>query len=264
MVLGAALQVGAVPVPVEAVERAIELNGVAVETNLAALRWGRAWAADPAAVERTADLPGVVVPESTDELIDRLAADLVDYQSPAYAERFRDVVERARLAEHRVEPTSTRFTAAVARNLHKLMAYKDEYEVARLLLDDEAQDGYRAVGGRRTEVTYHLHPPMLRALGVERKLRLRRSAGPALRALRSAKRLRGTLADPFRWAEVRRVERAMIPEYVEAIDRLGTRLTLDTLDDAIEIASLPDRVRGYEDLKLRRAAAYRAELRRRV
>ena len=113
-------------------------------------------------------------------------------------------------------------------------------------------------------MTYHLHPPMLRALGVDRKLELRRSAGPALRALRAAKGLRGTLADPFRWAEVRRVERAMIPEYVEAIDRLTQRLTLDSLDDAVEIASLPDQVRGYEDLKLRRAAAYRAELRRRV
>jgi len=264
MVLGAALQIGAVPVPVDAVERAIGLNGVAVETNLAALRWGRAWAADPAAVERAADLRGTVAPETIEELIDRLAADLVEYQSPAYAERFGTVVERARRAENRVDPTSTRFTVAVARNLYKLMAYKDEYEVARLLLDDEAQEGYRAVGGSRTTVTYHLHPPMLRALGVDRKLELRRSAGPALRALRAAKGLRSTLADPFRWAGVRRVERAMIPEYVDAVDRLGTRLTLDTLDDAVEIASLPDQVRGYEDLKLRRAAAYRSELRRRV
>jgi indolepyruvate ferredoxin oxidoreductase len=87
---------------------------------------------------------------------------------------------------------------------------------------------------------------------------------PALRALRSAKRLRGTPADPFRWAQVRRVERAMIPEYVDAVATLNRRLTADTHDESVEIASLPDQVRGYEDLKLRRAAVYRAELARRL
>jgi indolepyruvate ferredoxin oxidoreductase len=159
---------------------------------------------------------------------------------------------------------STRFTTAVARNLHKLMAYKDEYEVARLLLADEAVAGYRAVGGPDTTVTYHLHPPMLRALGLRRKLKLRRSAVPAMRALRAARSVRGTMADPFRWAEVRRVERAMIPEYLAAMDRVQRRLTAESLDDAVEIASLPDMVRGYEDLKLRRAAAFRSELARRT
>jgi indolepyruvate ferredoxin oxidoreductase len=163
-----------------------------------------------------------------------------------------------------VAPDSTRYTAAVARNLHRLMAYKDEYEVARLLLADEAVAGYRAIGGPDTTVTYHLHPPMLRALGLHRKLKLRRSAVPAMRALRAAKGVRGTIGDPFRWAEVRRVERAMIPEYVAAMERVQRRLTVGTLDDAVKIASLPDQVRGYEDLKLRRAAAYRAELARRT
>jgi indolepyruvate ferredoxin oxidoreductase len=105
---------------------------------------------------------------------------------------------------------------------------------------------------------------MLRAMGIDRKLKLRRSAVPAMRALRSAKRLRGTLADPFRWAEVRRVERAMIPEYIEAVGRLQRRLDSDNLDEAVETASLPDGVRGYEELKLRRAAQYRAELARRT
>ncbi|MEO1059221.1 MAG: DUF6537 domain-containing protein, partial [Actinomycetota bacterium] len=162
------------------------------------------------------------------------------------------------------------FTAAVARNLYKLMAYKDEYEVARLLLAEEGQRGYAAVAGEGTapEVTYLLHPPMLRAMGIDRKLRLQRSAVPALRALRRGKRLRGTLADPFRWAEVRRVERAMIPEDIAAVDRLCARIQADpsaeTLATVTEIAALPDAVRGYEDLKLRRAAAYRSELARRL
>ncbi len=226
IVLGAAVQIGAVPVATEAIERAIALNGVAVDTNHAAFRWGRAWADDPEAVERAADLPRTPRPETVDELIERLADDLVGYQSTAYADRFRAVVADARRTEQRVAADSTRFTEAVARNLHKLMAYKDEYEVARLLLDDAARAGYEAVGGAGTTVTYHLHPPMLRAMGIDRKLKLRRSAVPAMRALRSAKRLRGTLADPFRWAEVRRVERAMIPEYIEAVGRLQRRLDL--------------------------------------
>ena len=264
LLLGAAVQAGAVPVDPDAIERAIGLNGVAVDTNLAAFRWGRAWIDDRDAVERAADLPTTPQPETVDELIERLAGDLVDYQSPAYADRYRVVVAEVRAMETRVAPGSTALTAAVARQLHRLMAYKDEYEVARLLLADEARAGYEAVGGPRTNVTYHLHPPMLRAIGVDRKLKLRRSAAPTLRALRATKGVRGTLADPFRWAEVRRVERAMIPEYVDAIRRLQRRLRSDNLDDAVEIAWLPDQVRGYEDLKLRRAAAYRAELARRL
>jgi indolepyruvate ferredoxin oxidoreductase len=264
LLLGAAVQAGAVPIPPATIEQAIELNGVAVATNLAAFRWGRAWRDDPATVERAAHLPVMNSPETLDELVDRLAADLVDYQSPAYADQFRSVVAGARRAEQATMTDSTRYTIAVARNLHKLMAYKDEYEVARLLLCDDARAGYEAVGGPSTAVTYHLHPPMLRAIGLHRKLELRRTAGPALRSLRAMKGVRGTLLDPFRWARVRRVERAMIPEYVEALRRVQATLDASTIDDAVEIASLPDQVRGYEDLKLRRAADYRAELARRV
>mgnify|MGYP001812624327 CR=1 FL=1 len=144
------------------------------------------------------------------------------------------------------------------------MAYKDEYEVARLALLDESQARYRAVGGSDTEVTYHLHPPALRSLGMDRKIEFKRTASPSFEALRAMKRLRGTMADPFRWAAVRKVERAMIPEYEAAIDKLVERLSADRLDEATAIASLPDAVRGYEDLKLERAAAYRAELGRRL
>ncbi|HUS41949.1 MAG TPA: DUF6537 domain-containing protein, partial [Ilumatobacteraceae bacterium] len=264
LLLGAAVQAGAVPVPADAIEQAITLNGVAVDTNLAAFRWGRAWSVDAVAVERAAGWCHPAGPEPFDDLVERLADDLVGFQSPAYAERFRTVVGESRRAEHAIGVDSTRYATAVARNLHKLMAYKDEYEVARLLLDGAARSGYEAVGGTTTTVTYHLHPPMLRSLGLDRKLKLQRSAVPALRALRASKRLRGTLADPFRWADVRRVERAMIPEYTNAITVLNRRLSADTYDEAVEIASLPDQVRGYENLKLRRAAAYRDELARRL
>ena len=264
LLLGAAVQTGAIPVPADAVEQAITLNGVAVETNLAAFRWGRAWVADAHAVECAAGLTRPIGPESLDDLIERLAADLVDYQSRDYADQFRTVVDAARQADGASGAGSSRYSEAVARHLHKLMAYKDEYEVARLLLDDAARAGYEAVGGADTTVTYQLHPPMLRSLGLDRKLELQRTAVPALRTLRASKRLRGTLADPFRWAKVRRVERAMIPEYIDAVIALNRHLSAETYDEAVAIASLPDQVRGYEDIKLRRAAAYRAELDRRL
>jgi indolepyruvate ferredoxin oxidoreductase len=258
--LGVAVQAGAIPVDPVCVEEAIGLNGVAVECNTAAFRWGRRWVGAPGEVERAAGLPGRLEPETVDELIERLARDLEGHTSRAYARRFRDVVERARASERAVDPSSHVFTDAVARNLHRLMAYKDEYEVARLLLLPESRAAYEAVGGRKTVVTHLLHPPVLRAMGVEHKVGMRRSAGPALRALRAGKRLRGTVLDPFRFAEVRRVERAMIPEYEAAIAILCERLAAVGTDAASAIARLPDQVRGYESLKLRRAAAYRAEL----
>jgi indolepyruvate ferredoxin oxidoreductase len=260
LLLGAAVQVGAIPVHPERVERAIELNGVAVERNVAAFRWGRRWVVDPHAVEAAAGIEAPPRPETLDELVDRLAADLADWGSARDERRYRQVVGRARAAERGASPDGEAFTRAVAVHLHKLMAYKDEYEVARLLLLPESRAGYEAVGGSRTKVTYHLHPPMLRAMGLDRKLRMRRSGPIAMRTLRAMAPIRGTLVDPFRWAEVRRVERAMIPEYVAAVDRLCRGLRADNLDDATAIASLPDQVRGYEHLKLTRAAAYRSEL----
>jgi len=263
LILGVAVQVGALPIDPAAIERAIGLNGVAVEQNVAAFRFGRQWALQPTLVEAAA---GVTAPpvETLDQLIERLTDDLVDYQDEAYATRFAERVGRARRAEQETGTGTTGFTEAVARHLHKLMAYKDEYEVARLALLDESQRRYRAVGGADTTVTYHLHPPALRSMGMGRKIEFERTATPSFTALRAMKKVRGTLADPFRWAEVRKVERAMIPEFESAIDRLITRLTADTLDEATAIASLPDQVRGYEDLKLDRAATYREQLAQRL
>jgi indolepyruvate ferredoxin oxidoreductase len=134
----------------------------------------------------------------------------------------------------------------------------------RLALLDESQRRYEAVGGPDTTVSYHLHPPALRSMGMDRKIEFKRTARPSFTALRALKRVRGTVADPFRWAEVRKVERAMIPEYERALDTLCAGLAASNLDEATEIASLPDQVRGYEHLKLRRAATYRDELAARV
>ena len=258
--LGVALQAGHVPVAPELIERAITLNGVAVHKNLAAFAWGRAWVANPAAVNEAAGL-GTTIDELP--LRERLTADLVDYQSARYAARFTALVDQVAALGH------DQLTDAVMVNLHKLMAYKDEYEVARLLLLPESQAQAEAVGGRRTKVTWLLHPPALRSLGRRSKIHFGRWSRPAFRALRAMRRLRGHWFDAFGWAAVRRVERAMIPEYTAAIGSLlshltGDNLTDDNLTEAVAIASLPDRVRGYEHLKLERAGAYRDELSRRV
>jgi indolepyruvate ferredoxin oxidoreductase len=262
-VLGVAVQNGALPVAAAHLERAIELNGVAVAQNIAAFRFGRQWAITPDVVEATAGISAPRV-ETLEQLIERLAADLTDYQNAAYAKRFRGRVDATRSAEARVTDGSTELTDAVARHLHKLMAYKDEYEVARLALLDESQERYRAVGGPDTEVTYHLHPPALRSMGMQKKMEFGKLGGPSFAALRKMKRLRGTKLDPFRFGEVRATERDMIPEYEAAIDQILAHLTAGNHAEAVAIASLPDQVRGYEHIKMRRATAYRAELAERL
>ena len=253
--LGVAVQAGHVPVGVEYVERAITLNGVAVEKNLAAFSWGRAWVADPAATDVAA---GVVAPIEEGPLRARLSADLIGYQSAGYAKKFDAVIDKVAAAGN------DELTDAVAHHLHKLMAYKDEYEVARLMLLPEARKQARAVGGARTRVTWLLHPPMLRAMGMKSKLRLGRWATPAFWTLRAMRRLRGTPLDFFGLAKVRRLEREMVPEYIAAIESLLPHVSASTLPEIIAIASLPDRVRGYEHIKWDRAVVYREELSRRL
>jgi indolepyruvate ferredoxin oxidoreductase len=259
--LGFALQRGLVPVSVDSIERAIELNGVAVGANLAAFRAGRRAATRPTAAadaQAAGQSAGDSAGESTDALVDRLAADLRGYQSARYAQQYRDVVARAATVG------SAEFTEAVAVHLHKLMAYKDEYEVARLLLAPEARAAAEAVAGPGARVTWNLHPPALRSLGMQRKLRLGRWATPLFIGLRAGRRLRGTPLDVFGWASLRRLERTMRDEYIAAVDTLvaalGTSPHPERLAEAVAIASLPDRVRGYEHLKRERGEAYRTEL----
>jgi len=250
--LGVAVQRGAIPVGATSIERAIELNGVSVERNLRAFRLGRHDGAhgDGAATGAT--------PETTERLVERLAADLADYQSARYARRYRRVVDQARTTG------SDAFTRAVAAHLHKLMAYKDEYEVGRLLLRPESRAAAEAVGGPGARVQWNLHPPALRAMGLRRKLRLGPWARPVLGVLRAGRRVRGTPLDVFGYAPLRRLERRMVGEYVDAIERVVSRFERVGEAEAVAIASLPDAVRGYEDLKARRAEAYRDELARRL
>ncbi|MGE5049778.1 MAG: indolepyruvate ferredoxin oxidoreductase family protein, partial [Deltaproteobacteria bacterium] len=286
LLLGAAYQAGLVPLRAESIERAIELNGVSVETNRLAFRWGRRWVSDRAAVEEAARAEATVLPMAPKppanvaaltepfagelrRLLDIRAPDLASYQDLAYARTYLEFVKQVASREQEVMPGRTRLAEAVARNLYKLMAYKDEYEVARLLLRGGAADEIRKQFPGGARVQWNLHPPMLRALGLRRKLKLGPWARPLLLALRAMRKLRGTALDPFRRAEVRKVERALIDEYRGMVQRALQALTPANYDLAVQIAELPDLVRGYESIKLRnvarfheRAAALEAELQR--
>ncbi len=140
------------------------------------------------------------------------------------------------------------------------MAYKDEYEVARLHLDTVERAKLRGEFGPDAKIWFNLHPPILRALGMKRKLRLGRWFLPFLRALRSTRGLRGTWADPFGYAKVRRVERELIREYEGVIAEACELLSTENHETAVAIAALPDAVRGYEEIKLRNVVMYRAQL----
>jgi indolepyruvate ferredoxin oxidoreductase len=140
------------------------------------------------------------------------------------------------------------------------MAYKDEYEVARLMTDTDGMRSVSQLSGGKNTYAWKLHPPMLRALGMHKKMSISARSAPAVRALAKGKRLRGSWADPFARTEVRRVERALPGEYVAAVEQVLELLTRQNFDEAVAIAALPDMVRGYEDLKMRRVATYRREL----
>ena len=165
-----------------------------------------------------------------------------------------------RATEARLTPGQDALAEAVAHNLHKLMAYKDEYEVARLSLDPALQAQIEAQFGPGARYTHKLHPPALRALGMKRKIGLGVSAKPLFGALRAGRRLRGTPFDLFGLAEVRRVERRLIDEYRSLIEAVLTTLAPANHALAVEIASLPDLVRGYEHVKLGNVARYEGRL----
>jgi indolepyruvate ferredoxin oxidoreductase len=264
--VGAAYQAGFIPLPGEAIERAIELNGTAVEANLAAFRWGRRWTVDPGEVEKTAgasvayELQPYEVDEIDDavlrELVERRAGDLVAYQNKRYAARYVDAVVRAHRAEGAAGGDGE-FAATVARQLHHVMAYKDEYEVARLLLAGRAR--VAAQFGDDAKMTWNLYPPMLRSMGLGRKLRFGSWSVPVLGTLRKMKRLRGTALDPFGHAKVRRTERAMVEEYIALVDEASARLSTDPRK-ALQLVSLIDQVRGYEGVKMANVERYRDAL----
>ncbi len=280
LLAGVAFQTGALPLPARAIEQAIELNGVQVGPNLQAFRRGRQRVADPAAFAQAVAARSGAAPvrgpgEPARRLIESVGAapgselyrivsiripDLIEYQNLGYARRYADLVARVHAAEDRTVPGESKMSEAVAEFGYKLMAYKDEYEVARLLADPQAEAAVRAEFGAGARVSYRLHPPVLRVLGLRRKVKLGPWSRPAFQLLRAGRVVRGTKLDPFGYTEVRRVERELIGEYTAAVDDLLSQLSPQTYPRATEIARLPDLVRGYENIKLANVARYRARM----
>ncbi|PWC34088.1 indolepyruvate ferredoxin oxidoreductase family protein [Azospirillum sp. TSO35-2] len=252
--MGVAFQKGLLPVGLEALTRAIELNGTGVAANLRAFAFGRLAAHRP---EALATLGREEEAPATDlaTIVERRAAFLADYQDRAYAERYRTLVERARRAEARIASGSTALAEAVARSAFKLMSYKDEYEVARLHSDPAFADRLKERFDGNWKPVFHLAPPLLaRATnghGEPRKMALGGWILPVFRGLAALKRLRGTALDPFGYTAERRMERALIARYEATVDGMLERLSAETLGTAVELAALPQEIRGFGPVKQR-------------
>ena len=262
--LGYAYQKGRVPVSSAALERAIELNAVAVEANKQAFHWGRRAAFDPEGIDKLVRAHEPVLPQhrlsrDLDETVARRRDYLTAYQDRAYARRYTALVERSRRVEQALRPDSAVLTEAVARSYFKLLAYKDEYEVARLYTDREFTQALNSAFEGAFTLRFHLAIPALsRTRSGEPK---KRRYGPwlmhAFRLLAPLKFLRGTPLDIFGYGAERRFERQLITEYEATLDALLGTIGPDTLVLAAEIARLPETIRGYGPVKQRSVAAAR-------
>ncbi|MCA8932294.1 MAG: indolepyruvate ferredoxin oxidoreductase family protein, partial [Rhodospirillaceae bacterium] len=264
--LGYAWQRGLVPVSAEAILKAVELNGVAVAMNAAAFRWGRLAAHDPAAVAKAADAAAPVTrpaPAATLEEVAALrVAELTRYQDARYAARYRALVDRAAAAEQARTPGREDLALAVARNAFKLMAYKDEYEVARLYADGAFARAVARQFDGPVKLKVHLAPPLFAERDLDTGQLKKRAYGAwvlrAMALLARAKGLRGTRWDPFGRSEERRAERRLIEDYVATVDELIAGLGPDSHALAVEIARVPEQIRGYGHVKAANIAAAKA------
>ena len=270
VMVGYAYQTGALPLSAEAIEKAIELNGESVPENIAAFRWGRRAAANPAAIQALlqpkadAENDSLKLSQSFAETVDRRVAFLTAYQSARYARRYLDWVEKVKTAEANKAPGQCALSEAVARYLFKLMAYKDEYEVARLYTDPAFVERVKSTfDGDNLRLEFHLAPPLLarrdKVTGELKKM----SFGPwllgAFSVLAKFKVLRGTPFDPFGYTAERRTERRLVAEYCDLLREFCERLTLENHHLAVELASLPEKIRGFGHVKQRHIAAAQAE-----
>ena len=266
--VGYAYQLGAIPLSGEAIEQAIALNGEAVKVNVAAFRFGRRAAVDPAGVEALAK-PAQAdenqrLSQSFDEMVERRVEFLTAYQSSRYAGRYHALVERAKDAEAAKAPGQCGFAEAVARYLFKLMAYKDEYEVARLYTDGNfLKQVASTFDGQDLRFEFHLAPPLWTkpdpVTGVPRKT----SFGPwmmsAFGVLAKLKFLRGTAFDPFGYSHERKVERKLIADYETLLEELMAKLTPVNHPLAVALAAIPEKIRGYGHVKARHLDAAKAD-----
>jgi len=270
VMIGYCYQIGALPLSAEAIEKAIELNGEEVAMNVAAFRLGRRAAANPAALEALikrapeAVNDSLKMSQSFAETVDRRVEFLTAYQNADYARRYRNLVEKVRTVEAEKAPGQCGLAEAVARYLFKLMAYKDEYEVARLYADTSFLERVKSsFDGDNLRFEFHLAPPLLArrdpATGEPKKM----SFGPwmlkAFAVVAKFKFLRGTAFDPFGYTKERQTERRLIADYEYLLQEICDLLTPGNHRIAVELAAIPEKIRGYGPIKQRHLAAAKGE-----
>ncbi|MEJ6021505.1 indolepyruvate ferredoxin oxidoreductase family protein [Ramlibacter sp. PS4R-6] len=262
MMLGFAWQKGWVPLAHESLMRAIELNGVTVDKNKAAFEWGRRAAHDWASVEKLLT-PAQVIElrkrDSIETLVARRVEFLTQYQDAAYAKQYSDFVERVRQAEAPLGKTT--LTESVARYLFKLMAYKDEYEVARLYTQTGFEQKIAAMFEGDYKINFHLAPPATAKRNDKGEL-VKQKFGPwtmsLFKVLARLKGLRGTALDPFGRTEERRTERALVGQYRASLEQVMAQLSAGNHETAVEIARIPEQIKGFGHVKERNLHAARA------
>lgn len=293
IVMGAAFQSGQLPLSADAIEHAIEINGVAANVNIAAFRLGRAIAADQElqtkllAVETgeadiddaepketkksrriAAEISSITAEVPLHDVLVLRAGDLADYQGHSYAKLYLTAVGNiARREEAALKDTvgANRLSLAVAKNLYKLMAYKDEYEVARLHLLPELRRQINDSFSPKAKVSFLLQPPIFTKLGLSKKIALPRWLTSSLfRILRSMRKIRGTFLDVFGYTKERRTERRLIVEYIDIVSELSEQITPENYNHIVEIAELADMIRGYDTVKMSSIDRYRNELTRKL
>ncbi|HMB72692.1 MAG TPA: DUF6537 domain-containing protein, partial [Gammaproteobacteria bacterium] len=261
--LGFAFQKGLIPLSSQALYRALELFGRNVEMNKRTFDWGRYTAADPESVIAMAYGPDPA-PMSVNDLVERRAAFLVDYQNEAYAARYRALVERVEATEQELAPESADLTLAAARSYFRLLAYKDEYEVARLHTTGEFLPSLKRHFGNGFKLRFHFAPPLISptdpATGRPKKYEFGGWVLPILKLLARFKRLRGTVWDPFGRSAERKMERQLIADYEQLVDEVLDGLNPARMGLALEILGLAESIKGYGPIKEKSVARYRLRL----
>jgi indolepyruvate ferredoxin oxidoreductase len=268
--LGYAYQAGALPLSADAIERAIEMNGEAVPMNIAAFRYGRRAAVDSKALEALIEPrpqernDSLRLSQSFAETVNRRAEFLTAYQNAGYARRYRNWVEKVRAVEAEKAPGYCGLAEAVARYLFKLMAYKDEYEVARLYSETSFLDRVKSTfDGDKFRLEFHLAPPLLARRNPETGEPKKMSFGPwmikAFAVIAKFKFLRATAFDPFGYTAERKMERRLISDYEQLLEELLEHLTPANHHVAVALAMIPEKIRGFGPVKQRHLAAAKAE-----
>ena len=268
--VGYAYQLGAIPLSSASILQAIELNGEAVPMNKAAFSWGRRAVTEPAAVEALikprpeAASDARRLSQSLDEMIQRRIIFLTAYQDAAYAARYCGLVERTKALEAVNAPGKSGLADAVARYLFKLMAYKDEYEVARLYTDEAFVKQVKSeLGGEHLRLHVHLAPPLIarinKATGEPKKITFGPWIFPLFRLLAKLKVLRGTAFDPFGYSAERKTERALLRDYEAMLEEILGKLTPENHHIAVGLAAIPEKIRGFGHVKMRHLKAAKAD-----